>query len=325
MGNYSAGLREILVQRIWAIDPIEGAALKAVVQKNISSHEAFTSKNQAEANNRNALFVLHAEQVKQLKALHPEEFTADRTRADLIAPLFTADVYQGDAEYILRWRNIRPDDQVINVIYLTGPMLRHGLCEDGSIYLRDKLIFCSKQPQCIGHLIIIDSPGGVCDTIMDIEQGVAAVREAKQPVIGLIDGMAASAAFWSASMMDELYFMHPENEIGSVGVYCSYFDLEPGAQDTQTQDIYREFYATPSTEKNKMFRDVRDGNTELLQKDLDDCAEKFMSFIKTAKPKTPEEWLHGKVLECKDTVGIWTNGQATKDDCLQRIINLHNN
>ena len=185
--------------------------------------------------------------------------------------------------------------------------------------------FCSKQPQCIGHQIIIDSPGGSTAAIPDFEMAFAYARNVKQPLVGLIDGLCASAALWAGLGLDELYFMHPENEIGSVGVYGSYFDMKDGTKNMVTKETYHEVYASQSIDKNNWVREMRKGNSKPLQDDLDKCAEKFMNFVKERRPNTPDEWLHGIVVECKDTVGIWTNGQATENDCLQRIINLYNN
>lgn len=323
--NFSAGLREILTQKIWAIDPVVGSTIKAAVRNNILTRQAYVSSEEDDNKRKNSLLVLKAEDVRQLKRENPSAFTSDRTRADLVAPLFQSRTYAGNAEYILRWRDVRPEDSVINVVRLSEPMTRNGMCGYGSKDIRDMLQFCAKQPQCIGHLFVFDSPGGSADTIADFALGIKACRDAKQPFIGLIDGMAASAAMWVAAMMDELYFVHPENTIGSIGVYASFFYLKDAEKNAISGEVYREVYATQSEDKNKWARDIREGNKDLLQKDLDDTAKKFMDFVKSAKPNTPDEWLHGVLVECGETIGIWTKGQSTEEECLQRILKKNSN
>ena len=100
-----------------------------------------------------------------------------------------------------------------------------------------------------------------------------------------------------------------------------YFD---GTKNMITKETYHEVYASQSVDKNNWIREMRKGHSKPLQDELNKSAEKFMNFVKERRPDTPDEWLHGILLECKDTIGIWTNGQATEDDCLQRIINLYN-
>lgn len=66
---------------------------------------------------------------------------------------------------------------------------------------------------------LIDSPGGSVDGTQEAADAVYAAR-AKKPVTALVDGMAASAAYWIASQATRIVANNSTARVGSIGVYA---------------------------------------------------------------------------------------------------------
>ncbi len=233
-------------------------------------------------------------------------------------------VVSSDPEYDTKVKRITEEDQFITILYAQGPLTRNGdMCSYGSKEHRDLLLWSAKQKNCLGHLFLIDGPGGSSWCKNDYMQGIAAAREAKQPTIALVDGMCASAHQALAVLCDECYYVNPKDEFGCIGTFAAFYTNKDGDIDTVTQERYVEVYATGSTEKNKSFRDAADGDYALIQKEVDEDAEEFKAIVKERRPNVTEEILSGKIITAKEAEGILNDGQSDFDTCIQRIIELH--
>ena len=79
------------------------------------------------------------------------------------------------------------------------------------------------QDPSIGAILIdIDSPGGSVYGIDELAQEVMSAR-AQKSIIGLVNSLAASAAYWVGAACSELY-VTPGGEVGSIGVFSAHDD-----------------------------------------------------------------------------------------------------
>ena len=240
---------------------------------------------------------------------------------------FQEKIYVGNAVRINNWygEDMDETDTIINMVPVVGPILRNGdACSYGSKEYRDWLMAASDLPNCAGHLIYMDSPGGSAYAKNDFKYAVDYIRskEKKQPIIGLIDGLCASACEALASMCDEVYFVNPMDRIGSIGTMCAFYAIKDGVQNAISQETYVEVYGSKSEYKNKEYRDAAAGNYDELQKEVDDLNEQFWSLIKAYRPQVLEEQMHGKVYNCGDVIGTLVDGQGTMQSCIERILAL---
>lgn len=75
----------------------------------------------------------------------------------------------------------------------------------------------------IGAIVLdIDSPGGIVYGMPELAETVRGLRDSK-PIIGLANGMAASAAFWLLASTTKA-FATPSSEVGSHGVWTAHVD-----------------------------------------------------------------------------------------------------
>lgn len=212
----------------------------------------------------------------------------------------------------------------INVLRLEGPLTREGgACTYGSRKLRDMMMEAADTEGCLGHLMIINGPGGVSNTIPDFLQATDYARAKGQPILGRIDGFCASAHIWVSSMCDEVYYNNPTDQIGSVGIYWAGILNKDGDTDPETGGTWHIVYDPQSYDKNRFARDLaEDNNDELIKAELIADGEAFRNFIKSRRPNCTDEHLHGKMFDCKDVEGILVVGRATMQEAMNRIVEL---
>ena len=238
---------------------------------------------------------------------------------------FLEKVFVGKATQIRWWDELgwESGDSVISVIPVTGPILRNGDgCSYGSKNYRDFMMAAADVPGCAGHLIYIDTPGGSAYAKNDFKHAIDYVKSKGQPVIGLVDGLCASAGMALASMCDEIYFINPMDRIGSIGTMCAFYAVADGVEDAVTHERFIEVYGSKSEFKNKEYRDAAVGDYAELQKEVDDLNEQFWNTIKEYRPQVLEEQMHGKIYNCGDVIGTLVDGQGTMQSCINRILEL---
>ncbi len=82
---------------------------------------------------------------------------------------FQEKLYLGDGANISRWADLDESDVLINVMRVSGPMMRNSICTYGSIELRRRIMEAADCKQCIGHIFIVDTPGGSSFTKFDLQ------------------------------------------------------------------------------------------------------------------------------------------------------------
>lgn len=298
MSNYR-GLHEIKTQRTWDILPEALHAFKEIIDKNFAGHIPFVMEHD--------------------KLIKPFMLTSRES--------YREQLYVGTARYIERWEELRDEDQVINVISINGPITRNGgACSYGSKEIRDYLMQAADMDHVIGHIVVIDSPGGSSEAKYDFEQAISYVRrERKQPVIALIDGKACSAAYALAALCDEIYVINPKNEVGCIGTMAAFYYTPDGAKDTQTQSIYIERYAEGSPYKNKVIRDLANGDDTALIAELSRSADYFKRMLSEYRPQVTDEQKMGLTYESADVMGTLVDGVGTMQSCIERVLTLSGN
>lgn len=215
------------------------------------------------------------------------------------------------------------DVEFINVIDLRSSVTRYGgWCSIGSVEHRDHMIFASTCPNCIGHLMVIDTPGGSAYAMNDYQVGISAARAAGQPVISFVDGMCLSAGVAAACQTDETYALHPNCEIGCIGVMGSFVTIADGTE--RDGYVYHELYDPESFEKNRSYRDIaNDNDTKLFLKELASTGVDFRNLVKQNRPSIKDEALHGKIYRAEEMLGVLVDGIMSLEDVVARIIAIH--
>lgn len=162
-------------------------------------------------------------------------------------------------------------DHSVAVIPIQGPIFSWN-----SLDLINQLNRAKENDKIISALFAVNSPGGQV-FMTDIASDT--IKNFPKPKIGMIMNMAASAAMWMISGMDYRIATSKMDQIGSIGVYTSFTDMQ-GFLKEKLNITITDIYATLSTRKNEMIRALREGNQEPIVKDLDFVNEIFHTTIR---------------------------------------------
>lgn len=236
---------------------------------------------------------------------------------------FAEKLYVGNYDSITYCNELDPEDRIISVIDVQGPILRNGdLCSYGSIHHRDIIMRAADDDRVIGFIVRVDSPGGSSFAKYDYESAINYARSKGKPVIGNIDGMACSAGYALMALCDEIYYTNPHDVVGCIGTMCAMYTLKDGDVNTTTQERYAEIYADGSPYKNKEYRDAAEGNYDAIKKDLNKSCVDFQNMVKALRPNVTEEQLKGFTYEAGEVEGSLVDAQGSFDFCVFRIQEL---
>lgn len=212
------------------------------------------------------------------------------------------------------------NEQMINVVRLTSPMTRGGgECSYGSLEIRDAIMEAAKKKKCIGHIIYTRTPGGAASTLRDFRMAIDYAHSKGQKVYMFCDGDVASGGAFLSAMCDGVYFMNPDDEIGSIGMYSAFFTMKDGAKNSITDEDYHEYYCTKSPEKNKWYRDAANGDMETVAKETEEFLGELLADLKADRPSILDEQMKGAMYKMRDVIGSLVDGQSTMDELAQMI------
>lgn len=212
-------------------------------------------------------------------------------------------------------------DKFVAVLPVCGPITRNGdACSYGSIDFRDMMIKVSNHDECKGIIVYINSGGGSANAIPDYKYALDYAHRQGKKVVALVDGDCYSAAMYLAVLCDEIYYVNVKDGFGSIGVYGGFYTMKSGEKNAYTNETWNEVYATQSYNKNEWYRKATDGDYSLLQADLDDLCEEFMSDVKAARPNVTDEHLHGATFDAREVEGILNDGQSTIAELVNRFL-----
>lgn len=217
--------------------------------------------------------------------------------------------FVGDARIIGYYNDLRETDTIVNVVRLTGAMTRGGGdCSYGSIELRDKMIAAANIKQTVAHIIYGRTPGGMASTLRDFRAAINYCHSKGQKVYFYCDGDVASGGAFTACMTDGIYASNPDDEIGSLGMYCAFFTLQDGAKHSVTSEQYHEYYASASKDKNAWYRKAAEGDMSLIEKEINLELAQLLANLRKDRPQVKEEFLTGAMYRMGDVKGGLIDG-----------------
>lgn len=177
----------------------------------------------------------------------------------------------------------------VAVIQLQGALMKADYCGTlGTASLR-QLIRQARSATSVESIILFgDTPGGTVDGTQAFSLEFAAAGQEKN-IITYIDDMLCSAGYWSGSPAQLMVAGSETAIIGSIGTMMSWWDSK--AYYEQEGFKLHEFYATRSTDKNRIFRDAEAG-TEAGKKQL---VEQFLDPANDVFLRSVQEYRSGKI------------------------------
>lgn len=240
---------------------------------------------------------------------------------------FEDKLYVGNIHRIenhLYWNDeeLQDDDQIINVVVVDGPITRDGGgCSYGSKDWRDQVMYANTIPQVVGHLFLINTPGGEASARNDYEMMIKDCREKNKPTVAFVDGMCCSSGIALASRCDRIVVMNPKDEVGCIGTMAAFWAV---AHDTVDQEGFRyvELVGKDCPEKNAWWREAAKGEYEKLQADLDKDTEEFHQAVRENRPMVTEDMLSGKVFPAEEVIPALVDEIGDMDRAIECVFQL---
>lgn len=205
----------------------------------------------------------------------------------------------------------------VAIIPISGPLMKNDYCGALGTQTLKQLTRMASNTESVQTIIyLIDSPGGSVDGTQAFADEIKA---STKRTIAVIDGYMCSAAYWIGSSCNELYASNKTDICGSIGTMCTLVDNTEAMK--LRGSVIREYYATASAEKNKMFNDALTGNGKaLIAEMLDPLNDMFLATVKANRGNkiNADEVLNGKTFLAEKAVEVGLiDGIKTLDEVLQ--------
>lgn len=225
--------------------------------------------------------------------------------------IFPSDAYSANARAQF-YGMLGEEDEVVNVVTIAGPMTRGGgACSYGSLDHRNLIMEAANVPQVKAHIVIARTPGGMASTLRDYRMALNYAHARGQKIWMLCDGDVASGGAFAGTIFDGIYAVNPDDQIGSLGMYCAFFTNKDGDKDAITQETYHEYYAARSKDKNAWYRAAADDDMSLIAESVEADLEQLLANVKADRPKVKKDQLTGKMYRMGDVKGSLIDGFTT--------------
>lgn len=227
--------------------------------------------------------------------------------------------------YSLRWNDeeLADDDQIINVVWIDGPVTRDGgACSYGSKDWRDQVIYANTIPQVIGHLFIINTPGGESACRYDYDEIFADCRKNNKSTVAYVDGMCCSSGVNLASRCDRVIVRNPKDEYGCIGSMAAFWATPDGAHDVDGTR-YIEIVGHDSPEKNAFWRNAANGDYEKLHALIDKDTSEFHQTVRDNRPLVEDWMLSGEVFHADEVIPALVDEIGNEEraiECVQELV-----
>lgn len=165
-----------------------------------------------------------------------------------------------------------------------------------------------------GVVQVMTTPGGEATGLSSYAQ---AVEEFPKPIYTWVNGYCFSAGMHMAVKSDGIFVASEEDEVGSIGTMGTLVDIYPALEKEGFR--IEDFYAESSPDKNKFFRDWREGNTEEIQRLLNESNESFLRTVREGRPGVSDEALTGRTFMAEQAQEV---GLVDMVATLQQVVEL---
>ena len=181
------------------------------------------------------------------------------------------------------------------------------------------------DPKAHSILLHIDSPGGEVDGTQELSRLIREAR-GKKPVVALIDGMGASAAYWLASAADRVFVTSDTTQVGSIGVVATHTDISKAEEmrGVKTTEITAGKYKRIASEHAPLTPDGR----RAIQEQVDYIYSVFVDEVAhnrgTSVDTVLEKMADGRIFLGKQAVeaGL-ADGVSTQADLIRQLNQEH--
>lgn len=181
-----------------------------------------------------------------------------------------------------------------------------------------------KDDSIIGVVLNVDSGGGQAYGTPILYEYIKEFKESK-PLVVYTDGFLCSAAYYLAAPASKIIANKRAEAIGSIGAFATIIDFD-GIWEHFGAKVHT-MYADESTEKNKDYREVLEGNYRPYIKNvLNPLVEQFWSDMISERPQINALAKNGDTYNGEKSLELGLVDElGTLDDAIQSVITLYHN
>ncbi len=250
----------------------------------------------------------------------PKENIPFLISASTLTPLTLANEQPGnDSE------NGSSKEKVVHVLPVRGVMMKHDMVcgPRGTRTLANRLRSADADESVIGHVMIIDGPGGSSNAVPELTD---AMQQCKKPIVAWVDGMMCSAHMYVGSYAREIIAGRNSDLIGCIGTLIMF----QGRKSKSDEDFLniREvtIYADDAFEKNEEYeKAINEFDFKLTKENiLNPHNTQFIDAIKKNRPDVKDKHLHGRTFPAEEVTGALIDSIGPFEDAVKRVIALSN-
>jgi protease-4 len=215
------------------------------------------------------------------------------------------------------------NEKVVHVMPVRGIMMKHDMAcgPRGTRTLGNRLLNADADSSVVGHVLIIEGPGGSANAVPELAEAIAGC---KKPVLGYVDGMAASAHQYVLSYCTEKWANRATDIVGSIGTMLMF----SGRTQKSEEDLFKvrevTIYADDAFEKNEEYETAINKFEFKLAKEriLNPHNEQFQKDIKANCPGVEDKHLHGRTFAAAEVLGALIDTIGSFDNAVKRVVEL---
>ena len=213
------------------------------------------------------------------------------------------------------------DESYVLIVSLKNPIYKYNQdCGPrGTKYKQSLMASYKSDPNCKGVVLDIDSGGGQVSGTPEFHDFI---KNYNKPVVAYTDGLMCSAAYYIGCASNHIIANKRVDAIGSIGVMISFIDMR-GYYEKKGAKLISE-YATKSTEKNKDYEELLNGNPEgYIKNQLDPITDNFHADVKSSRNNLNETVLKGGVFNAEDSLNYGLIDEiGTMETAINKVFQL---
>ena len=169
----------------------------------------------------------------------------------------------------------------VAVIPVQGVLTNDGPAYYGSNYqtIANAAEKAAADPDVQRIILSVDSPGGEVTGLPETASLLASIAKQK-PISAIVEGTAASAAYWLASQASDIT-LTPSGEVGSVGVRMMHVDMSKMLENDGIK--VTELYSGEHKTEWSPYKPLSNGAQADMQGRLDASHQEFLGAVKSGR------------------------------------------
>ena len=253
----------------------------------------------------------------------PKENIPFAISANTLAPV--AAYWDDDEENDAPEEDETPNEKVVHVLPLRGVLMKNDMMcgPRGARTMGQRLVNADKDKSVIGHVIIIEGPGGAAHAVPEMTD---AIKECTKPIVVWVDGLMCSAHMYIGAYAQERIASRATDMIGCIGTMLVYSGRIAKSDENLFKEREVTIYADDAFEKNEEYEQaINEFNFKpAKERLLNPHNEQFVNDMKAQLPGVEDQHLHGRTFPAGEVIGSLVDSIGSFDDAVNRVIALAN-